>query len=589
MNHLYDPQPEREFTNILSPQDVGFIVGAKQNIEITNKRLAAIESGFFSAPNSDWMKSEAQKLKAAEQIHHVRTKTSSKLGREAQGEALKRLGLSKGAKVRHRKGSITERFATRSRRRIVSHKTTSVIGVNHDDDYQPLPQMQHGWIMNPDTSAKRLEYVPNNQTRAYLMRREWSNQIKMQLVYHPAPQDAPPTNNGDRYTEKLTSRAVRKIFESGAYVAAVQGGFTTFLTLTFTPEQRDKIFSGEVTLGSEVSRFLDGAKKMYRRGFTAEVRGEKDNNLQRNITLCNEVRVIDGKDDDFHYIWVAECPANENGEPNPHVHILLNWRVEKEIFQSWAKRIEKIWGNGFATLEKIKHAKAAGSYIIKAVGYAAKGDNASQGLIRGNRYNIARCSRAPSWDVLAAFDVDNMASIIRECGYKLEKWRKPLEKEINRKRFKKDELIKVLAIENKKGEKKKTFKLQSLINRLSSEITEHKEILKSRGAFARSDNVFSITFEGEQASEKMDTFLNWAAGARRWSMHCDEIDMSDLQQNAVLHYESDYQRFQNRREEWQSLLRVELPPQPDGEEIEIKRQLAMCIRDEYESEIGKAA
>ncbi|MBF4249039.1 hypothetical protein EA004_29395, partial [Vibrio anguillarum] len=102
-------------------------------------------------------------------------------------------------------------------------------------------------------------------------------------------------------------------------------------------------------------------------------------------------------------------------------------------------------------------------------------------LIKGNRYNIARCSRAPNWDVLAAFDVDNMASIIRECGYKLEKWRKPLEKEINRKKFKKDELIKVFAIENKKGEKKKIFKLQSLIKRLETEITEHKEILKSRG------------------------------------------------------------------------------------------------------------
>ncbi|NCO45523.1 MAG: hypothetical protein GW890_03470 [Vibrio sp.] len=334
---------------------------------------------------------------------------------------------------------------------------------------------------------------------------------------------------------------------------------------------------------------MDGAKKMYRRGFTAEIRGEKDNNLQRNITLCNEVIRVKGKDEDFHYIWVAECPANENGEPNPHVHVLLNWRVEKEIFHSWAGCLEKIWGNGFATLEKIKHAKAAGSYLIKAVGYAAKGDNATQGLIRGNRYNIARCSRAPNWDVLATFDVDNMASIIRECGYKLEKWRKPLEKEINRKKFKKDELIKVFAIENKKGEKKKIFKLQSLIKRLETEITEHKEILKSRGAFARSDNIFSITFEGEQAAEKMDTFLNWAAGARRWSMKCDEINMDDIQQNAVLRYSSEYQQFLERRADWQSQLNQMLPPLPDDEEVEIKRQMAMELMEDYEREIRKVA
>lgn len=589
MRHLYEPHPECEIPSQLSPQDVGYIVGEKQNFEITKKRLAAIDSGFFSAPNSDYIESENQKLRISEQLHHVRTKNTLTPERAARIEDAKRLGLSKGAKVRHRKNSMTERFATRNRRLSVSHGTITELGVNHDDDYQAPRKMQSGWVFNPDLSARRLEYVPSNQTRAYLMRREWSNQIKMQLVYHPAPQDAPPTNNGDRYTEKLTSRAVRKIFESGAYVAAAQGGFATFLTLTFTAEQRDKIFSGEVTLGSEVSRFLDGAKKMYRRGFPAEVRGENDNNLQRNITLCNEVKQVEGKNDDFHYIWVAECPANENGEPNPHVHVLLNWRVEKEIFHSWAQRIEKIWGNGFATLEKIKHAKAAGSYIIKAVGYAAKGDNASQGLIRGNRYNIARCSRAPSWDVLVAFDVDNMASIIRECGYKLEKWRKPLEKEINRKKFKKDELIKVFAIENKKGEKKKIFKLQSLIKRLETEITEHKEILKSRGAFARSDNIFSITFEGEQAAEKMDTFLNWAAGARRWSMKCDEINMDDIQQNAALQYSSEYQQFLERRADWQSQLNQMLPPLPDDEEVEIKRQMAMELMEDYEREIRKVA
>ncbi|MBF4343978.1 hypothetical protein EAY39_25195, partial [Vibrio anguillarum] len=113
--------------------------------------------------------------------------------RAARIEDAKRLGLSKGAKVRHRKNSMTERFATRNRRLSVSHGTITELGVNHDDDYQAPRKMQSGWVFNPDLSARRLEYVPSNQTRAYLMRREWSNQIKMQLVYRPAPQDAPPT------------------------------------------------------------------------------------------------------------------------------------------------------------------------------------------------------------------------------------------------------------------------------------------------------------------------------------------------------------------------------------------------------------
>ncbi|MBF4249244.1 hypothetical protein EA004_30440, partial [Vibrio anguillarum] len=76
----------------------------------------------------------------------------------------------KGAKVRHRKNSMTERFATRNRRLSVSHGTITELGVNHDDDYQAPRKMQSGWVFNPDLSARRLEYVPSNQTRAYLMR-----------------------------------------------------------------------------------------------------------------------------------------------------------------------------------------------------------------------------------------------------------------------------------------------------------------------------------------------------------------------------------------------------------------------------------
>ncbi|MBV1842593.1 hypothetical protein KSX29_18515, partial [Photobacterium ganghwense] len=57
---------------------------------------------------------------------------------------------------------------------------------------------------------------------------------------------------------------------------------------------------------------------------------------------------------DFHYIWVAECPANDDGEPNPHVHVLLNWAVPQNLFPAWALRLESLWGKGFAHLERIK-------------------------------------------------------------------------------------------------------------------------------------------------------------------------------------------------------------------------------------------
>ncbi|HHF3091087.1 TPA: hypothetical protein ACPJ1J_004892, partial [Vibrio alginolyticus] len=112
----------------------------------------------------------------------------------------------------------------------------------------------------------------------------------------------------------------------------------------------------------------------------------------------------------------------------------------------WAKRLEKIWGHGFAKLERIKKPKAAGSYIIKAVGYAAKGENADQGLIKGNRYNIAKCSRAPAWETLASFEAGNMTAIIKELGYKLEQWKKPIKRQIRKLRNAKEQTIKAKAI-----------------------------------------------------------------------------------------------------------------------------------------------
>ncbi|NCO47374.1 MAG: hypothetical protein GW890_13735, partial [Vibrio sp.] len=122
----------------------------KQNFEITKKRLAAIDSGFFSAPNSDYIESENQKLRISEQLHHVRTKNTLTPERAARIEDAKRLGLSKGAKVRHRKNSMTERFATRNRRLSVSHGTITELGVNHDDDYQAPSKTQSGWVFNPE-------------------------------------------------------------------------------------------------------------------------------------------------------------------------------------------------------------------------------------------------------------------------------------------------------------------------------------------------------------------------------------------------------------------------------------------------------
>jgi hypothetical protein len=36
------------------------------------------------------------------------------------------------------------------------------------------------------------------------------------------------------------------------------------------------------------------------------------------------------------------------------------------MFNAWAKRIEQLWGCGFAHLEKIKDGEAAAAYMMKA-------------------------------------------------------------------------------------------------------------------------------------------------------------------------------------------------------------------------------
>ena len=622
MNHLYEPQDEREITHILSPHDVGYVTALAQDVTTTEKNIAAIESGFFSTQKSDWLESELNKVRAAEQVHFHNTKESAEIWqlvqdgkltlitpeyyanpkREAHAVGVETLGLSKGGKVRHTNRKHLDRFITRSRRLKPRAKSESFyVEPQGYGIEQTTPQT--GWVR--DDERKRLDYLPSKgMSRAYLLKRDWSKQVKLQVTYHPSPSDAPEAQTGERYTHQLSKNAVKKIFESGAYVAACRGGFTTFLTLTFDDFQRAKLFATDsnvhltsegcefsplsddmaaysplqITIGNEVSRFLDAAKRMYHRGFSY-----KQSHLSGQANLAfdgDEIKVaghykaapLMGRKSklelvgparakaDFHYIWVAECPTNEHGQPNPHVHILLNWQVEPEHFQAWAKRIERLWGHGLAHLERIKYKEAAAGYLIKAVGYAAKGGNADQGMIKGNRYNIARCSRAPQWEALASFDVHNMTGIIKECGYRLEQWKAPIKRAIARKQAKKAEAKKAVDINKKTRQVSAVVKLNKLIKQLDSEIQTEKERLNSRGVFASSDNQFSISFEGDDFEQKANDFLEWAAGARGWSMNTDDLYLDDIRLEAKDRYQRAFKAWQLKQANWMSQLEQELPP-----------------------------
>ncbi|WP_208020496.1 rolling circle replication-associated protein [Vibrio viridaestus] len=581
--------------------DIAYIAAVKQPIDKTLSNIAAYDSGFFSGfvnpLEHDHFEKVNQDIRVKTQLFagvkksQFDTVRNYETVRAALAEREKGLGSSKGAKVgQEERNPKIDAIFNRARVLNAALRPASVMA------------SREAHLSSDAMYAQQEQSHNNGASRFYLMSREWSGQFKGQLVYKPRPSDAPPSNNGDRYTEKLSTSAVTKIFESGAYVAQCHGGFSTFLTLTFTEAQRNEIFSGNVTLGSEVSRFINAAKKMYRRGWDADyitLRNEESGKAFCPISKDGEKVCGYGNTADFHYVWVAECPANENGEANPHVHMILNWQVEEKLFWAWSQRLENIWGNGFAHIERIKFGKAASGYLIKAVGYAAKGGNADQGLIKGNRYNIARCSRAPKWEALASFDADNMAAIIKECGYKLQQWRKPLEREIRRKKAKRDEFIRLKAIEKK--EVSKVARYTNLINKLESEARAVKQEMKSRGVFARSDNSFSITFEGDDAKAKANRFLQWAAGARGWSMnltgyHFTEEkngetrdrwaiggDMSELRDNAVVKYRNEYEQFQYKRADWRSQLTQEhITPTPDYDEIALAVEKCRKHWVEYE-------
>ncbi|GAL02941.1 hypothetical protein JCM19237_5834 [Photobacterium aphoticum] len=182
-------------------------------------------------------------------------------------------------------------------------------------------------------------------------------------------------------------------------------------------------------------------------------------------------------------------------------------------------------------------------------------------MIKGNRYNIARCSRAPGWDCIASFEADNMAAIIKECGYKLEQWRKPINRRLKRLEKQRDQTIKAKAIA-KQGKKpaQEINKLTSRIVRLEHQMKAQRDHLKSREAYANTKNVFCFWLEGLNAEQKAYDFLLWAAGARGWSMvpiteDTEKITEFDEIRNTARHeYADNFERFQTRRAYWQSVL-----------------------------------
>lgn len=579
--------------------------------------LTAPKCGFFASDFASWDESQQQILKNAEQLTPARIKAISEHFREAAAQAESNR-LVKGRKSRTgSKPAYHRSIRTRQRMSLLKKSQPRPLVFQPEKYHREAHSASFG-----DVSKSRIlnqkgrpSCVDKPLVKLQLQARKWSQQYRLQQIVETPPSKAPEANTGERFTEKLSGRAVKTIFESAAYVSACKGGFKTFVTLTFDNARRRRVLDGteytddgllyspvsfkrnmakvsfadgaycplyakpqkpwevqtaKTTIGAEVSDFINALKKLRLRGFSALVT-ERDSESGRLYSPLPQVKASVVPDNaEFHYLWVAECPANSEGEPNPHVHLLMDWDMPQALFHAWAARIERLWGNGFAKLERIRKPTAAGSYMIKAVGYAAKGSNANQGLIRGNRYNLAKASRAPAWEVLTTFEAGNMAGIITELSRKLDNWKKPLERHIRRCEKQREQSIKAAAIAKEQCDTLKVNKLLNRIHRLEQTIRDSKAKTKAYGIHASTTNRFSVTFE-KNAERRINQFLKWAAGARGWSMTAlyDDIDFDDIRQQARAHYQRDYDQFLEKQAYWEAIKNEPLWPEtPHPKELE---------------------
>ncbi len=301
----------------------------------------------------------------------------------------------------------------------------------------PTPPVKpDNWGQLPDTCPEPVyidplpvPVTPEGAPGAYtvIQYREWADEYRVRTRVETTSGTMPPGHFGPRITAMLSQRAVRKIAESCAYVAKQHDGYSTFLTLTFTPDQRfclqasgkycdltTRKVTKPTSIQKEVSRFCDGLSKMWRRGWQAEftINGRRIACVdEHGVTMGEEAR----GDTPLLYCWVAEVPDNDQGEPNPHVHMMIRCRVPKPLFACWAKRFEELWGNGLAHLEKIKDGDAAAAYMMKAAGYLCKAQGKTdQGTIRGNRYGMSAEARAPDWVTIEESQLHAMGLLIAD-------------------------------------------------------------------------------------------------------------------------------------------------------------------------------
>ncbi|MFQ3291572.1 hypothetical protein [Reinekea sp.] len=333
---------------------------------------------------------------------------------------------------------------------------------------------------------------------AIIENRWWSDEFRIRTQADKLSSMPTPENTGDRVTKTLSLRGARTISDSCEFMAAQHGGYTTFLTLTFSDDARARVAAGEVTIQKEVKRFFDGLNQVFKRGFQYV----NDKGIKVEVEPFHGAPKNWKDDNDQHmplpYCWVVEIPKNENGDDNPHLHVLLGWRVAFRHFDAWSKRVESLWGQGFAHLEKIKEAEHAGAYLAKAAGYLSKAQGAEdQGEVHGNRYWISKPSRADGWECIGKHQAGEMGGLIRDV-YRFMQFKYGY---VFQKRAVFSNKLAAIRKAEKNGNVIPTGRKKAIGNAL----TKCRSFIKELPARATK---YSLIIKGEH---NLGTFLNWSA------------------------------------------------------------------------------
>jgi len=382
--------------------------------------------------------------------------------------------------------------------------------------------------------------------------RDWQESWRVRTEAECISGTLPPSQSGLRESDMLTPRGATKIAESCEYMHLQHGGFKTFVTGTFCDEVRERIASGETSIQKEVTRTMDALQKMYQRGWTKDS-GER----------------VSGHCDGLPYLWVVEVPENDQGEPNPHIHMLLGWRVAYTDFKEWAARIEGIWGNGYFHLEKIKDSACAGAYMAKAAGYLCKAqDKDDQGTVQGNRYGISKAARAPAWLVVSYGQLHAMGQLIFDIYDHLtvkygEQYRE--RKALNNKLSNIPKAKK--GLRKKIGER--LAKVRQELNDIPIRCNKYQVVIRGKGAACSFFNWLQRPTEQGSVQEAWlpvkPEGLHWEQGPKPEAKHTQ-------------YFSRLYKKFQNNRF-WRRLEQV-----PDWIDAAATNAFWHCVKGDYQNE-----